>query len=145
MPAGRRGHFPTRLCPQQPRWPLPAGCGFPRGRQYVETPPHSSGCPLPFRPARPWHPGGTGLPGLARGSAFLYDDSPALPVTRVGGRAGEGWLSTALHWQTPQGAQQGEPWLLTTVDCPAHSPPAAPESPPSSQATSPGAGDGSAP
>ena len=92
MPAGRRGHFPTRLCPQQPRWPLPAGCGFPRGRQYVETPPHSSGCPLPFRPARPWHPGGTGLPGLARGSAFLYDDSPAL-AGHSGWGAGRGGVA----------------------------------------------------
>lgn len=68
---------------------LPAGCGFPRGRQYVETRPHSSGCPLPFRRARPWHPRGTGLPALALGSAFLSSDSPWLL---------QGRLSTAPHW-----------------------------------------------
>lgn len=69
--------------------PLPVGRGFPRGRQYVETRPHSSGCPLPFRRARPWHPRGTGLPALALGSAFLSGDSPWLL---------QGWLSTAPRW-----------------------------------------------
>lgn len=51
------------------------------------SPSHSSGCPLPFRTARPWHPGGTGLPGLAWGSAFLSGDSPPLPGHSGGGSA----------------------------------------------------------
>lgn len=83
---------PHGSVPGSPGRPLPAGGGFPRGRQYVETPPHSAGCPLPFRLARPWHPGGTGLPGPGWGSAFLSGDSPP-PARSLQGR-----LSTALHW-----------------------------------------------
>lgn len=53
------------------------------------NPLHSSGCPLPFRLPRPWHPGGTSLPGLPRGSTFLPGDSPPTPHTQHS-RAGSG-------------------------------------------------------
>ena len=107
LPAGRRGRFPMQLCPRQPRWLLPAGCRFPRGRQYVETPPHSSGCPLPFRRLGLGTQGGPAfraLPGGPRSSLMTHQP---WPVTRVGGRAGAGWLSTAPHWQTPRGRSVG--------------------------------------
>lgn len=81
------------------------------------SPSHSSGCPLPFRRARPWHPGGTGLPGLAWGSAFLSGDSPPLPGHSGGGSA---LPSTGCHAGTrPCTCAQeggGPPIPLTTAE-----------------------------
>lgn len=95
--ADRQGPLPDdSVPPVASGHPLPAGRGFPRGRQYVEAPPHSSGCPLPFRLPRPWHPGGTSLPGLPRGSTFLSSDSPPTPHTHPS-RGGSVLPPTGCH------------------------------------------------
>lgn len=123
LPAGRRGRFPTKLCPRQPRRPLPAGCRFPRGRQYVETPPHSSGCPLPFRRLGLGTQGGPAFRALP-GSAFLSDDSLALARHAGWGEGRRGLAQHCPPLADPRaGTRWGGPRFPATADCPAHGPP----------------------
>lgn len=98
--AGRRGHLPHNgSVPSSLGGRLPQAAGSPRGRQYVETSTFFR-MSLPFRPARPWHPGGLAfraLPGVRVPSLMTHQHRP---VTQVGGGQGGGGFSTALHWQT---------------------------------------------
>lgn len=82
------------------------------------------------------------LPGGPRSSLMSHQHRRSLGL---GGGQGRGWLSTALHWQTPHGRSAGGSLVPDHCGVPRTRPPSPPKSPPSSQATSPRAGDGSAP
>lgn len=67
---------------------LPAGCRFPRG-QYVETPPHSAGCPLAFRSPGLGTLGGSpsgplGGSGGSRSSLMTHPHHPTSPPPTTG-------------------------------------------------------------
>lgn len=72
------------------------------------NPPHSSGCPLPFRLPWPWHPGGTSLPGLPWGSTFLSGDSPPTSHTQHS-RAGSGLPPAGRPMPDSPGGGGGSP------------------------------------